>query len=205
MIAICNCNGGSVRAEYLGSLLQVMSDSRVEEIGLSYRQASGLYLPHMRDALARQVLESGEEWMLVVDSDMVFTPDDIVILAAEAVAQNVGVIGGMYLSPGVTGALEVQAWHADEPPPGHSAGRVQPDARGLVKCRFVGSGFMLVRRDVLEAVWEEYGVMFDFAADYQLEESEDIVFCDRARACGFSVWLCADVRLGHAKTVVFTP
>jgi hypothetical protein len=56
---------------------------------------------------------------------------------------------------------------------------------------------MLVRRDVLEAVGYPWFLNSD--------RSEDIVFCEKARAAGFTVHANVACRLGHILTAVVTP
>lgn len=56
---------------------------------------------------------------------------------------------------------------------------------------------MLIRREVLEAVeppWFEYG-----------DRSEDIMFCEKAKAAGFEIYCDLSARLGHITTAVVWP
>ncbi len=68
-----------------------------------------------------------------------------------------------------------------------------PDG-GLVEVHSAGSGGMLIRRHVLEALadpWFEAGVI----DGEQL--AEDLYFCDKARDAGFRVWCDLAVPFGH--------
>ena len=62
----------------------------------------------------------------------------------------------------------------------------------LVELEAGGCAGMLIRHDVLEAVgspWFEY-----------TDRSEDIVFCEKAKAAGFKIHADLSVRLGHITT-----
>lgn len=70
-------------------------------------------------------------------------------------------------------------------------------ANGLVEIEAGGCAGMLIRRDVLEAIeppWFEY-----------TDRSEDIVFCEKARAAGFKLHVDLGVTLGHITTAVVHP
>ena len=68
---------------------------------------------------------------------------------------------------------------------------------GLVEIQAGGCAGMLIRRDVIEAIeppWFEY-----------TDRSEDIVFCEKAKAAGFTLHADLSVRLGHVTTAVVWP
>jgi len=68
---------------------------------------------------------------------------------------------------------------------------------GLVECEAGGAAGMLIHRRVLEAIpdpWFEY-----------TDRSEDIVFCEKAKQAGFTLWADLGCRLGHITTTVVHP
>jgi len=71
------------------------------------------------------------------------------------------------------------------------------DTDGLVEIQAGGCAGMLIRRDVLEAIeppWFEYA-----------DRSEDIIFCEKAKAAGFDLYADLSLRLGHVTTAVVWP
>lgn len=68
---------------------------------------------------------------------------------------------------------------------------------GLVEVEAAGSAGMLIRRHVFERLEEPYF--------RQTDVSEDIVFCDKARAAGFDIYVDLATRLGHITTAVVWP
>lgn len=68
---------------------------------------------------------------------------------------------------------------------------------GLVQLEAAGCAGMLIRRDVLEALsdpWFEH-----------TERSEDILFCEKAKAAKFVLYADLEARLGHITTAVVWP
>jgi hypothetical protein len=80
-----------------------------------------------------------------------------------------------------------------------------------VKARRVASGFMMIRRDVLETLaknhpeWEHpdniaesklFG-FFDFALTSEGYIGEDFLFCKRAIDAGFDIWIDPTIKLSH--------
>lgn len=68
---------------------------------------------------------------------------------------------------------------------------------GLVELEVGGAAGMLIRRDVIEAIeppWFEY-----------TDRSEDIIFCEKAKAAGFTLYADLECRLGHITTAVVHP
>jgi hypothetical protein len=68
---------------------------------------------------------------------------------------------------------------------------------GLVELAVGGAAGMLIRRDVLEATarpWFEYG-----------DQSEDILFCQKAQEAGYTLWGDLGAKLGHITTLVVFP
>jgi hypothetical protein len=73
----------------------------------------------------------------------------------------------------------------------------QIETDGLVEVVAGGCAGMLIRRDVLESIeppWFEY-----------TDRSEDIVFCEKAKAAGFTLYADLSLRLGHVTTAVVWP
>lgn len=72
----------------------------------------------------------------------------------------------------------------------------------LVEVDATGAGFLLVKREVFEAIDAEFG------AEKWWEpigsDSEDFSFCHRARKCGFAIKVDTSLEIGHVADVVIT-
>ena len=156
----------------------------------------------VRNLLAHQVLESDADHMLMVDSDINFQADDVFRLMA--FNQEKPIVAGV----GVARKKEKVYFsnlYQDED------NNVLMDVMGLVRVNRVGTGFMMIRRDVLETMrdnhpeWKYHDQntgntmysFFDFLSTPDGYVGEDFVFCDRALEHGFTAWVDPTIKLGH--------
>lgn len=66
--------------------------------------------------------------------------------------------------------------------------------------KHAGGSCLLIRREVFEAVkWPWFKTIFQEMDkdDVAKKEGEDTYFCNRARECGFDVWVQPDVKCSH--------
>lgn len=152
-------------------------------------------------------LTTDAQWLLMIDSDMVFTPADILTLLEAADATHRPIVGGLCVGTGQAHSQGIAAeagWFVDG-----TIRRVSPATTGgLAQVDFVGAGALLVHRRVYEHLatlhprpqpWFQE-VVFDGRVD-----GEDWTFCRRATSAGFPIYVHADVRMGHVKSFVITP
>lgn len=156
----------------------------------------------VRNIIVNQFLDSDAEHLFMVDSDITFQADDIFRLMA--FNQTRPVVAGV----GAARKKEkvyFSSLDLDE------NDNVTMDNMGLVRVKRVGTGFIMIRRDVLETLrdahpeWAYFdqnsGVVrhsiFDFLSTPDGYIGEDYVFCDRATEHGFSVWVDPTIKLGH--------
>lgn len=93
----------------------------------------------------------------------------------------------------------------------HSVNRIP--AAGLLEVGHVGTGAMMIRRDVLEAFTFEPGdIPFFISEDVRMEgfkrgillKGEDITFCEQVRAKGFEIAVDMEAHVGHRKTMTLS-
>jgi hypothetical protein len=159
-------------------------------------------IPRARNNMVAGFLSNeGATHLLFVDADLGFEPVDVLKL----VCSNVDVVGGVY--PMKTLPVRYVFNRIDEP----------VRLENLVEVRHVGTGFMLVKRDVIEKMVAEhpelkykdsvgYGArhepnmyaLFDTSIDEDGHYlSEDWTFCARWRALGGKIFARTDVCLDH--------
>ena len=68
----------------------------------------------------------------------------------------------------------------------------------LMKVDGVGTGCLLIHRDVLKAIDPPW-FKFQYTHDGTIELSEDYYFCEKAKAAGFELFLDPNCVCGHAK------
>jgi hypothetical protein len=75
-------------------------------------------------------------------------------------------------------------------------------SEGLMEVAAVTNSGMLMRRSVLEALQDPW---FDLGQVHPEHTSEDLHFCEKARACGFRVYLDVDMTLEHLTPIGVKP
>lgn len=146
------------------------------------------------------------DYMLQIDHDIVFTPDDVLRI----VSHGEDIVGGLYPAK----QLEPKRWIVT------GMKGEEPDARGLEKCAEIGTGFLLTHRSVFERMAkaypeEEYQCdsdpkrptkwdFFKFGVVNRRYMSEDYYFCYRARCLGFDIYADHGIKLGHVGPHQYT-
>lgn len=163
-----------------------------------------------RNKLAADFLETDATHLLFLDTDLVFSPEHIARLVGHAEP----IVAGLY--PKKQPEL---AWVVNILPD------QQPDARGLQKVKYIGTGCLLIQREVflhmIEAVdgiayvtdsgqvqrtehdFFPTGPMFDPEQKTTRYHSEDWGFCRRALDLGYDVLADTRVVLKHVGDCVF--
>ena len=174
---------------------------------LSHISGSSI-ITRARNALVDRFMKSDCTDLLFIDADINFKPHDVLRLLA--LSGDKDVVCGAYPRRGGKTSFFTDIDYDD-------AGQVTFDD-GLLRVRRVGTGFMLIRRHVLEKLIElhpewryhvdtedtHHYAVFDFKATPQGYTGEDYLFCDRVREAGFKVHLDPETNLGHYGSQEFT-
>ena len=164
-----------------------------------------------RNLLAQDMIESDCDYLLFIDSDINFEPDDIFRLMAWGSDPRKGIVAAV---PRTRSENKVYIANLDY----DDAGELTMNGMGLVRAERVATAFMLVRREVFITMteahpeWKYYDKrsdrMIPCLFDFQLTEEgyigEDFLFCDRARELGFEVWIDPSITLGHMGVQEYT-
>jgi hypothetical protein len=154
------------------------------------------YLALARNTLVQRALDSGSEWIFFVDDDQALRPDTLLCL----LAHNKPVVSGLYLNRNRP-FFPIAFSHRNEDGTYAPISLEKLPKEGLLQVQAVGAGCLLIRREVLEAIgnnWFQHGRVDDWDA------SEDIIFCEQARAAGYEIYVDLAVGVGHfAPTAVW--
>ena len=157
-----------------------------------------------RNLLMQDFLESKCTDLLFIDSDINFSPDDVLRLMAWTSDPKKGIVAGV---PRVRGEDKVYITTLDY----DENNQLTMNGTGLVRAKRVATAFMMVRREVFETLVKEHPewlyddvrtnrkltAVFDFKVQDGHYMGEDFLFCDRARAHGYEVWIDPAIKLGH--------
>lgn len=192
-VAVCVPSNDMVHADFAMCLAALAFSTRNP---IALLNTKGSLIVTNRNTLVEQAAQLECEWLLFLDSDMLFPRDTI----ARLIAHDKDIVGATYCK---------------RVPPYEMLGRTLTGdqlevASGLVEVAGLPTGCLLVRRTVFEKLCRPY---FRTPAHEEGEidglpahiEGEDYYFCRVAREAGFSVWLDVDLtmQLGHIGQHVF--
>lgn len=152
------------------------------------------------------------EWLCLIDADVGvpwYGPYQLISHGAPVVS---AIVPGWTKEKGMFACVAVKDEKGVARFPTLSKTKILPKA-GLVECHNAGAGCIVIRRDVLETMWDrydkdpEFGQPFELSMDEMrqsgkngaMRRGEDICFTDRARECGFKVFADFGVRCVHQK------
>lgn len=178
---------------------------------------SGANVSTARNESVEALLASDDEYLLFVDTDIEFMPEDVQAL----IDCDVPIVGGNYVNRfDINGEpLPVASVHLGDGEYGRATPANVGTDHGMVEVSGCGMGFTLIRRAVLEDL--QFGPLWPFAeiavpgdqvgAESEAAKkiihliSEDICFCYRARHRGFLSYVNLDVRVRHHKMTSYLP
>ena len=168
---------------------------KVDECTLAMKSGSLVYTA--RNDLATLAISMEADYVLWLDSDMVFDPDLLERMMKTAKENDIDILTGLYFrrvqpfSPVLFDKIEIEddvcEW---------SEFREIPE--GLFEVGACGFGCVLMKTDVFFDVQSKFGNMFAPIAN----NGEDIAFCWRARQCGYKIICDPSIICGHVRTSV---
>ena len=188
----------SVPVQFLGSMLQL----KRQDVEVQFGIETGSLVYNARNSLARQAVKSEADWVLWLDSDMVFDPDLLDKMLTVCIENDIDFLTALCFrrkppyTPCLFERLDVRK---DGKGASYTALLSVPDGRFRVEgCGLAG---VLMSTDVLISVAAKFnGAMFDPMYGF----GEDVTFCWRARQCGYEIWCDSDIEMGHVGQCVVT-
>jgi hypothetical protein len=226
------CYGGLVTQSYMQSVLGCVAEAGPFGLTLTLGMIGddALVTRARNTLLARFMSQTDASHILFIDADIGFSAADIGAL----LAAGKKVIGGAYpLKDRYFDETTKRLMALGEPPELASLRYVGDCAalydgpwasEEIAKVAYVGTGFLLIGRDVIEAMRDAYPetryrridapgsggepdayALFDSVIDPETGTylSEDFAFCRRWRAIGGEVWLHRGLRLSHTGSAGF--
>lgn len=217
------CYGGQVTATYLQSMVEF--GQIANGIGLRFSLFTTVnesLITRARNRCVAAFLQSDATHLMFIDADIGFSPVEVFRLLdrdAEVVCASYPMKGLAWESI-LNRRIKTIAEAQDATIKHVVQGLGQPDpATGLIPVRDAGTGFMLIRRDVIERLiasnpqWgyesednysgDRWYSVFDCEIDDDRYLSEDYTFCRRWQRLGGTVWLDPEITLTHTGTYVF--
>jgi len=184
--------GGHCQAPFFGSCLQMKEALRdvPHDISILTNESA---VHRARNQLAKTFLETENERLMFIDSDIEFNPNDI----GKLWQMDADIAVGLYPMKKI--GAQKAAWVDGE--------LVTDMPEGNFEVDYAGTGFMMIKREVFEAMKEhvkqektEEGKryrFFHFPVRGGVELSEDYEFCRLAKKLGFKVIANPEIKLTH--------
>jgi SAM-dependent methyltransferase len=153
-----------------------------DDFELIYQVSTTKPLDKARDKMVTFSLANGADYILFLDSDMVFDKR----LLHKLFAHKKDIVSALYFAKTYPYRPVARNWNKEE---GYSFVIDYPE-KSLIKVGGVGMGACLIKADVFRRMQEPY---FTFDKGF----GEDIYFCHQARNLGYDVWLDTSQMLRH--------
>jgi hypothetical protein len=185
-----------MRAEFVQSLLRLMSRLNREHMWFEVKIISGTVVHTARDNLAKHAVCNGFSHVLWLDDDMVF--EDSILEDLTISGKTDQIICGRFVSrhnpylPTIFKRLDPQADRYDED-------HIPEDTFQIAAC-----GFACVLTPVQalgDVMNNNHGTCFLPTN----RASEDLAFCQRATGLGYEIWCEPTARVGHIGAVAIWP
>ncbi len=176
----------SVPSQFAQSLATL---NRVDDCAIAFQMGSLIY--NSRNSLAFNAIQAEADYVLWLDSDMIFSPDTLEKLIEDR--DKGDIITGVYYrrvqpyTPVLLDKLEI----TDDKCEWHDYVNYPED--GIFEVAGCGFGCVLVPTKVLIEVFNEYGNMFAPINGV----GEDLSFCWRARRLGYKIVCDPSIQCGH--------
>jgi hypothetical protein len=207
-VAVGYLYGDSVAAGFANSLAAMLWAQRPGVVKNIFPEASGVNVSHGRNEVVRRFLASDCDWLLMLDTDMVFTPDIPQRLLAAADPESAPIVGAL-------------CFGVDDGVPFPTLYDFTQDEDGLAVVRYMrfpedelfrvgatGAACLLIHRAALEAIAaQEFDAVWPWFQETAIDGQrfgEDMTFCVRAAACGIPVHVHTGISIGHQKPHVVT-
>lgn len=168
---------------------------------------SGPKVDEPRNIIAERFLESNGTHLFMVDTDVVF-PKGIL---RHLIKMDKDIAGGLYFLGSFDGApVKPAIFKFSEREDGTMLiGPYYDYPQGIVKVAGMGTGCMLIKREVLEVMKEARGEdhplpWFAFGVHNNIPIGEDVGFCLTAGKIGFESWVDTTWELPHVKPRLMT-
>jgi hypothetical protein len=205
------CYGGAVFEKFFTSMLKTCIANSKYGIDFAIETITNdsLVTRARNNLVAKAMSRPDATHLMFIDADIGFKPGDVYQL----IAADKDIVGGLYPKKQYPLDYVIE----------ELSGSATDDA-GLQEVRHIGTGFMLIKRHVIEAMFEQYAELRysdDLGLDsafqpymYNLFDttisgdrcllSEDYTFCNRWRELGGQIFAHTKVKLSHSGYHTFS-
>jgi len=182
-------HNGTMQAEYAISLFALASHPELE---VSVKLEQSAYIHRNRNKIINTFLG---DWLLFVDNDISFQPDDVLKL----IALDRPISAGVYCDRHSERGPMVLEFYGEE----RLYRRMNPEHifDHPFKVDGMTTGFMLIKREAAKHILRHDPTPFDF--DGIDDGGEDVSFCRVCKSLGVEIWCHPGVKVGHIGTKMY--
>lgn len=171
--------------------------NKVGECSISFNVGS--LVSESREHLAARALNSGADYVLWFDSDMMFAPDTMEKLVKH-MEDGYDIVSGLYFRrrPPFTPVLFKRLFIQNEVCLQEDYNEYPED--GLFEVEGIGFGCVMMKTEVLLSCIAKYGTCFSMIG----RNGEDVSFSMRARNCGYKIMCDPTIQCGHISYTTIT-
>lgn len=183
----------NIPTKTVGSLLKTVDRGTIDAMIVE-----GSLVYDARDDIARTAVDNDYDYVLYVDSDMIFTADDVKNL----LAHDADICSGLYVTRhGENKNVIYNEIITRRRFPYRAPKLINDNATtGYGRIAACGFGFCLIKVSVLKSMFKRYKSLFE----PKWGVGEDVAFCIRAKKCGFDIFTDRDVKLGHIGEIEYS-
>lgn len=179
---------GQIHHTVVGVLCQILLNNAKYEIDTCISQMRGI--GEHRNVMVNNFLQGNYDFLLMIDSDN--PPPKNVLDLIELDKEVIGLPTPIQMSP-IRGLTEI-FWNIFK-----GGLPTKEVGQGLQEVEAVGSGVILIRRDVLEKVKHPFTTVRN-EEDLRIVGT-DLAFCQKCQKQGIKVWTHWDFKCSHYKTI----
>lgn len=180
-----------MHTEFVRSLTGLLIRLKDEGVNFELAIESGTLVYLARERIANKAINNGFDWVLWLDSDMVFSPD----LLDDLMFSGKEFVSGIYHArrKGYASCIFKQYTPTVE--------RFEQYPADTFRIAGCGFGAVLTKTNVLKDVNLAYRTCFTPLPAL----GEDLAFCDRARGIGYEIWCEPSAVCGHIGHITIYP
>ena len=173
---------------------------------VDYIELVGMNIEQAKQVIYKKMLEGDWDYCMIVDSDILFLPDEINPID-RLVEADKDVVGGFYVSRKIPCVpiyrpLDLQEMYERDGKFPETYKFVVPD--DIFEVAGCPGGCMMIKREVIERLTTVYTIPnlpMIHKGEYL---SEDYSFCKRARDEGYKIYILPQIKLGHLGEYLYT-
>jgi hypothetical protein len=200
---------GKVYVQYAMMLLDLQKILEMHGYQVNIRlPVGGSLLVSDRNRILQMFWESGDDYLLCLDSDLAFNPNYILQFIEQMNKTNKDFIGGVYPSRDGKGFNFRPSLEEDSK-------IVQCKETGLLQMQYIPAGCMFMTRNLIGKLRDHFPELHYKPKEEKSDASpgvclfdtqvwegefwgEDYVFCRRVREAGFDIWINPTIVFNHA-------